>query len=223
MEFEYNLPGLRLLYDDEVMKPGTDGVLLGNWASQQNFNRALDLGCGMGLISFMMALANQSAHVIAVDYDENAIQLCNRNKEINQSLNNIEFYLADFFNTSGYLKTNFDLVVSNPPYLIDQLESTVQKRTSQRHWSKKELIGFCNLCRQVISNDGTLLLVLPAIQEAEWTFQLMLNGFCLNEIIKVKHLQESKHSIYLLRYCLHSKHFAQSEIILSESENVKIV
>lgn len=54
-------------------------------------------------------------------------------------------------------------------------------------------------------------------------FPIDAKWFCLNEIIKVKHLQESKHSIYLLRYCLHSKHFAQSEIILSESENVKIV
>lgn len=72
-------------------------------------------------------IKNLSSQVFGVDNDENAIQLCNKNKGINQVLNNIEFYLADFFNTSGYLKSNFDLVVSNPPYFIDQLESTVQK------------------------------------------------------------------------------------------------
>jgi len=223
LEFEFNLPGLHLVYNNEVMKPGTDGVIIGNWASQQEFSRALDLGCGMGLISFMMAASNLSSVVIGVDFDENAIKLCEKNKSLNQNINNIEFCLADFFNTSAYLKTKFDFVVSNPPYFINQLESTDLKRTNQRHWSKKELIRFCNLCRQVISSDGTMLLVLPAIQEAEWTFQLMQNGFCLNEIIKVKHLQESKHSIYLLRYGLYSKHFKQTEIILTEALNAQNV
>ena len=38
-----------------AMKVGTDGVLLGSWVSCKESDFILDIGCGTGLISLMLA------------------------------------------------------------------------------------------------------------------------------------------------------------------------
>lgn len=53
-----------------AMKVGTDGVLLGAWAS--GGKRILDIGCGTGLISLMMAQRFPEAQVVGIDLDEDA-------------------------------------------------------------------------------------------------------------------------------------------------------
>ena len=42
-------------HDKCAMKVGTDGVLLGAWCCVENITRILDVGCGTGLISLMLA------------------------------------------------------------------------------------------------------------------------------------------------------------------------
>ena len=42
-------------HDKCAMKVGTDGVLLGAWASVQDAHRILDVGTGTGLVALMLA------------------------------------------------------------------------------------------------------------------------------------------------------------------------
>ena len=58
-------------HDKCAMKVGTDGVLLGAWCCVENITRILDVGCGTGLISLMLAQRCQ-AEIDAVDIDEAA-------------------------------------------------------------------------------------------------------------------------------------------------------
>ena len=59
-----------ILQDRCAMKVGTDGVLLGAWAS--GGTRILDIGCGTGLIALMMAQRFPAAQVVGIDIDEEA-------------------------------------------------------------------------------------------------------------------------------------------------------
>ena len=56
--------------DRTAMKVGTDGVLLGAWA--RGGQRILDVGCGTGLISLMMAQRVEWAEVTGIDIDFDA-------------------------------------------------------------------------------------------------------------------------------------------------------
>ena len=53
------------------MKVGTDGVLLGCWCDVPEARTLLDVGCGTGLISLMLA-QRIPAHIDALDIDEAA-------------------------------------------------------------------------------------------------------------------------------------------------------
>lgn len=73
----------------------------------------LDLGTGSGCIAITLALERPHARVTAVDRSDEALAIAQRNAE---TLNaDVEFLASDWFSALG--KRNFDLVVSNPPYI----------------------------------------------------------------------------------------------------------
>ena len=55
-----------------AMKVGTDGVLLGAWATVAGARRILDVGCGSGLIALMAAQRAGEAQVVGVEIDGGA-------------------------------------------------------------------------------------------------------------------------------------------------------
>ena len=60
-----------------AMKVGTDGVLLGAWAT--GGTRVLDIGTGTGIIALMLAQRCPQAQVTAIDIDEGAVRQASHN------------------------------------------------------------------------------------------------------------------------------------------------
>lgn len=99
-----------------------------------NIEKACDLGCGSGVLSYIMA-ANGIKKVLALDKDPNAVGSCKSNSESLGFIDNIQSIHYDLI--SGNLLTNdlntsndninkdfikerfglFDLIVCNPPWL----------------------------------------------------------------------------------------------------------
>jgi tRNA1Val (adenine37-N6)-methyltransferase len=61
------------------MKVNTDGVLLGAWAEAKEAKNILDIGTGTGVIAMMMAQKSQTAHIDAIDIDEEAFTQAGKN------------------------------------------------------------------------------------------------------------------------------------------------
>ena len=58
-------------HDQCAMKVGTDGVLLGAWASVERARRILDIGTGTGLVALMLAQRSlPDAKIVALEIDE---------------------------------------------------------------------------------------------------------------------------------------------------------
>jgi 16S rRNA (guanine1207-N2)-methyltransferase len=92
-------PGTRLLLET-APKPPADGDLL-------------DLGTGYGPLALVMASRAPSARVWAVDVNQRALQLCERNAA-DARLANVRCRLAD----SADLPDRYQLIWSNPPIRI---------------------------------------------------------------------------------------------------------
>src|SRR5271157_2639427 len=76
--------------------------------------RILEIGTGSGAISVSLAHELKNAQIIATDISQDAIQVADRNAQINNVANQISFLSGNLFEpVSG----KFDIIVSNPPYI----------------------------------------------------------------------------------------------------------
>lgn len=85
--------------------------------------KIIDLGTGSGIIAITLAAERSHAHVIATDFSLAALRIARLNAD-NHHIDNIQFYQSNWF--TGVPETQFNLVVSNPPY-IDEDDSHLQQ------------------------------------------------------------------------------------------------
>jgi len=92
-----------------AMKVGTDGTLLGAWASAREGQcRILDIGTGTGLIALMMAQRYPEAVVTGIDIDEKAVLQAKDNVEASPFANRVHIQQAD---VCSFTEKPFDSIV----------------------------------------------------------------------------------------------------------------
>ena len=77
--------------------------------------RGVDIGCGAGPGAILMAAACPDAEVWAVDINPAALRLAS----INAALNGVHNVVPCHSDLLDSVEGDFDLIISNPPYLVD--------------------------------------------------------------------------------------------------------
>ena len=78
--------------------------------------RILEIGTGSGCMSISLAIELPNSDVQSIDTSEKAINVAKINSD-NLHVNNISFQKLDFLKTEMKNFHNFDLLISNPPYI----------------------------------------------------------------------------------------------------------
>ncbi len=76
----------------------------------------LDLGTGTGAIALALASERPDMNFLAVDSQSGAVSLANKNCQA-LGLANVEIFQSDWFDSVQLTEDQFDLIVSNPPYI----------------------------------------------------------------------------------------------------------
>ena len=79
--------------------------------------RILDLGTGTGAIALALASERPDCTVTAVDRMPDAVELANRNR-LNLAIDNVRVLQSNWF--SALSGQQFEMIVSNPPYIDEQ-------------------------------------------------------------------------------------------------------
>lgn len=76
--------------------------------------KALDMGCGSGILAIAMAKLGINL-VVAVDVDEQAVEVCKQNCQINQvNLSKINIFKSDGYNNNSILASGpYDIICAN--------------------------------------------------------------------------------------------------------------
>lgn len=146
-------------HDRCAMKVGTDGALLGAWTDVAGAGRILDVGTGTGLVTLMLAQRSVDASIVAVEIDEAAAVQAHENVSNSPWANRITVLHSDY--KALEVEEGFDLIVSNPPYFVDSLQSPDRQRSLARHASDLTYAELLSKSVSLLRPGGRLALVLP--------------------------------------------------------------
>lgn len=221
----FNFKQFTLKISKGVFPVTTDSVLLGSWVNVGNAKVILDLGCGSGIISLMLA-QKSDATVYAVDVDLLSIECAKENVQNSPwkdkiHVLNIELQELQVLEIFKAYKSNVDLVVSNPPYFQQQLLSAEEHMIRSKHQHKFDFETLAEVSDYYLTEKGKACFVIPLKSETHLSFQMYLHAFQLNKITKIKHRQTSEFSLALVEYRRLLDRFEQNEIVLYNHDGSK--
>ncbi|MBR9854387.1 MAG: methyltransferase [Algicola sp.] len=173
--------------DQSAMKVGTDGVLLGAWANLEHEpNAILDIGAGTGLIALQLAQRSMAEVIDAIELDDSAYEQCVANFEDSPWADRLFCYHAGFDEFVDEMDDQYDLIVSNPPFYSETMDSGNVSRDQARQNSSLPFDELVNGVSKFLSNNGVFAVIVP-FKEEEAFIKLAKNvGLYPNRITRVK-------------------------------------
>ncbi|MFW6257280.1 MAG: tRNA1(Val) (adenine(37)-N6)-methyltransferase [Prolixibacteraceae bacterium] len=142
------------------MRVGTDGVLLGAWTGISGARKILDVGTGTGLIAIMLA-QRSNAKITGVEIEKNAAREAFTNALQSPWRGRINILHASFQEFAAAAPGKFDLVVSNPPFFINDKRPADHRKSVARHHDRLSLHDLVIGADRLLTQKGRLSVVLP--------------------------------------------------------------
>ncbi|KPA10274.1 methyltransferase small [Candidatus Magnetomorum sp. HK-1] len=146
-----------------------DSVLLADNVFPKKNNRILDIGCGCGVISIILAHKNPDVQITGIDIYEPHILLAKQNVLKNNIEGQVDLLCKDIRTIKGNTFDKFHKVVCNPPFR--------KKNSGRNNNSKVTAIAreeiFCTIddimraSRKVLVNMGELIVIYPSERVGE--------------------------------------------------------
>lgn len=147
--------------DKCAMKVGTDGVLLGAWANLPAHGKIADIGTGTGLLAIMAAQRSPAAEITGIEIDGNAAEQAGTNMANSPWSERLAVINSDINAFYQSHVSEFDCILSNPPYFTEDIKSHKEKRNVARHTDSLSFAQLANASSQMLKEGGNLCVILP--------------------------------------------------------------
>ena len=208
-----------------AMKVGTDGVLLGAWAT--GGSSVLDVGTGTGIIALMMAQRCPQARVTALDIDEGAARQALQNVAQSSFADRIEVLQKSVQEFDGANETNrangtnrsngtYDAIVSNPPFFIDSLNAPDRQRNIARHAETLTYGQLMQAAWRLLADEGELSVVVPFDYRQRMEDEATFVGFFPSRVCAVRTSARKPAKRFLLAFRKHPCPCERTEMTLGD-------
>jgi tRNA1Val (adenine37-N6)-methyltransferase len=190
--------GIELEQHELVHKIGTDALAISKWAYLASAQRILDIGTGSGIIALSLAQKHPEAQVVAIEPQEEAFDLAQRNFISSAFASNIQCILT---NLEGYTQANFaepgdvtrlplfDLIVSNPPYYAAGTPSANAVKSFARRMDSLPPNQLFQCVHQLLSSSGQLWVIIPSTQVPTYHQAACIHGLYFNLEVTILHTE----------------------------------
>ena len=118
---ELHRNGYFIIQDPARFCFGMDAVLLSGFAQARQGERVLDLGTGTGIIPILMEAKTKASDFFALEIQEESADMARRSVQYNHLEDKIRIITGDMKDASKIFgASSFDIVTTNPPYMIGQ-------------------------------------------------------------------------------------------------------
>lgn len=166
-----NNEGLLIEQPAHLYKLSSDAVALANFVTCKKADRIIDVGCGTGVLSLLIAFNHHPREIISVDINADAVQQLKKNLTINQDkLTTTQFQPlhADARQLHTIISANSaDVIVCNPPYFTTGKKAKNANISQARHDDTLTLEDLAVLSTRNLKYGGTIYFCYPVNQLAK--------------------------------------------------------
>lgn len=206
-----------IMQDKTAMKVGTDGVLLGSWATLHVGHTILDIGTGTGLISLMLAQRFPNSIIDAIEIDHEAYLQAKENFENSNFSSQLSIYESPLQKYSTSKK--YDLIVSNPPFFtVNNLVDFDQRKQARQ----QETLNFDELIYQtslLLNDNGSACFIIPYDQHDVFIEIALANKLYLNNVLYIKGNNISPVKRVLLEFSFNEKPLIEDYLTIEEERH----
>ncbi len=201
--------------ENSALGVNTDSCIFGAFIDLDQPKNVLDVGCGNGLLINFLNQKWPYAKYIGIDNHKGSILDAKLNVK---NYNNVIINECDLF--EYITDTQFDHIISNPPFFFDDLKSNNEQKNQSKHWSKKEFLKYLNKLKEWITPSGCLWILLPNNQNTNPDLFINEGWNIIQEIIFKPRENKAAHlRIYKLSRQERTNVSTKIELTVYEKEN----
>jgi tRNA1Val (adenine37-N6)-methyltransferase len=198
-----------------AMKIGTDGVLLGAWASiSQNPFSILDIGAGTGVISLMLAQRSNAELMDAIEIDDDAYEQCTENFENSPWNDRLFCYHASVQEFIEEIDDKYDLIISNPPFYSDDYKSNNTQRDIARFEDALPFRHLLESASKLLSGAGLFSVIIPFKEEQLFIDLASKANLFPNRVLHVKGNPSSEIKRSLIEFSFTKNEIKKDELVI---------
>jgi tRNA1(Val) A37 N6-methylase TrmN6 len=156
-----------------------DAVLLASFISPRPHEKILDLGCGSGIVSLLLAYRWPSCSLTGLEVQPDLVALARENVALNQWQERITILPGDLRHIDKSLTgSQFDWVVSNPPYRKTGTgrQNIQPEQLVARHETMADVASVVKAASRSLKNKGRAAFIYPAVRGATVLYELKKQG-----------------------------------------------
>ena len=193
--------GYYVIQDPDKFCFGMDAVLLSGFAKVKKGETALDLGTGTGIIPILLKTKTNGKHFTGLEIQKECADMAGRSVRYNHLEDDVEIVQGDIKEAADIFgAASFDVVTSNPPYMIGQhgLKNPSETKAIARHEILCPFADITAAAKKLLKNKGKLFLVHRTFRLSEILCQLSKDGLEPKRIRFVHPYIDKEPNIFLL-------------------------
>lgn len=202
------------------MKVTTDACLFGAWAADSikdfDVKNILDIGCGTGLLSLMVA--QQSAASIE------GVEL--QRADFLQSLENIQssvfkerIHISNANALQFTFSKKYDVIICNPPFYEKDLKSASASKNISHHNGGLTLVALISLITKLLEKNGVFFLLIPSKREKDLEEIIKEHDLFITESVYVHQTQQHAAFRLMVKISLHKTTDIRSNKIIIKNND----
>ena len=169
------------------MKVCTDACLFGAWAASDpqvmNAHKILDIGAGTGLLSLLLAQANNNATITAVEIEPAAALEAASNFKLSPWADQLHLVHDAIQDYSKNANTVYDIIITNPPFYEGDLKSPDENKNTAAHSTALPWNLLIENVAKLLNDSGSFYVLVPTLRA--YTMQKLCDTHGLQLVAEV--------------------------------------
>ncbi len=197
---DLQLHGLKIIQNKNKYTFTADAVLIAGFCKVKKGDSVVDLGCGSGIISILLAEKSKAKIIYGVEIQRDMCEMASRSVEFNKLQDRVKITLCDMQEAYKIIGNDHDVVVCNPPYFKEGTcsKNECENIATSRHEVKITLEQVITSAKKLLKFGGKFFLVHKCDRLAEIICGLKNNGLEPKRIRFVQSLASSAPHLVLI-------------------------